>query len=190
MRPKTHPLLFPLLLGTLLAACGSDTGGPPDLMVPEGFDACDVFTFQEARAVAGVPIAGLSSTLDDAVGRSRLECAYNAGTVEQPRLLSLQVRPAPSSKAARRRIESNRGFLRTLSQGEVEDVPGVGDQAIWAGGSAQQLHVRQGAVQLIITIQAGKDPLGSARKVAEEAFAAMEEAARQGKPAQSAALAP
>ena len=185
MRPKIHPTLFPLLLGALLAACSDRPA--PDLMVPEGFDACAVLTFEEARAFAGVPVAGVSSLLDDAVGRSRLECSYNAGTVEHPKLLSLQVRPAPSARAAARRVESNRSFLRTRTKGDVKDVSGIGDKAIWAGGADQQLHVSKGAVQLIVTMQAGKDPLGAARKVAEEAFAAMEEAARQGKPPQTAA---
>ncbi len=179
IRPKIHLPLLPLLLGALLAACGSDAGGTPDLTVPEQFDACAVLTSQEARAIAGVPIAGVSSMLDDAVGRSRLECTYNAGTVEHPKLLSLLVRPSPSARAAGRGIESNRSFLRTRAQDDVKDVSGIGDKAIWAGGTAQQLHVSKGAVQLIVTIQSGKDPLGSARQVAEKAFAAMEGAVRQ-----------
>jgi hypothetical protein len=174
IRPKIRPSLFPLLLGAFLAACGSDAGKTSNLAVPEQFDACAVLTFEEARAFAGVPVAAVSSVLDDAVGRSRLECSYNAGTVEHPRLLSLQVRPAPSARAAERRVESNRSFLRTRAKGDVKDVSGIGDKALWAGGSEQQLHVSKGAVQLIVTIQAGKDPLGAARKVAEKAFAVME----------------
>jgi hypothetical protein len=176
LRPKIHPALFPLLLGALLAACGSEAGKTSDLTVPEQFDACAVLTFEDAHAFAGVPVAGVSSMLDDAVGRSRLECTYNAGTIENPRLLSLLVRPATSARAAARRVESSRSFLRTRAQGDVKEVSGIGDKALWAGGSAQQLHVSKGAVQLIVTMQAGKDPLGAARKVAEKAFAAMETA--------------
>ena len=178
IRPKIHPTLFPLLLGALLAACGSDAEVTSDLTIPEQFDACAVLTFEDARAFAGVPVAAVSSMLDDAVGRSRLECTYNAGTVEHPRLLSLLVRPAPSAQAAKRRVESSRSFLRTRAKGDVKEVPGIGGTALWAGGGEQQLHVSKGAVQLIVTMQAGKDPLGAARQVAEKAFAAMETAPR------------
>ena len=188
MRASIPRLLILLLLASLAGGCGGSGSAAADLKVPEGFNACDILTWQKARAIAGVPIAGLSSTLEDALGPDPLFCSYNAGTVESPRLVSLQVRPAPSARAAERRIESNRSFLRTLSGGEVKDVAGIGEKAIWAGGTANQLHVSHGAVQLIITVQAGKNHLAAAQQIAKETFAAIAKAAQEGKPPQRAAL--
>jgi hypothetical protein len=49
----------------------------------------------------------------------------------------------------------------------------LGDGAFWVGGTLQQLHVRKGAEQLIITSQPGegKDPLSVAKAIAGKALA-------------------
>jgi hypothetical protein len=57
----------------------------------------------------------------------------------------------------------------------LQDVQGVGDAAFWAGGSVKQLHVRKGAVLLVVTLQAAKDPPASAKQVAERTFARMQQ---------------
>lgn len=160
----------PLLLAALLAACGGseDATGPA---IPENLDACAVFLPEQARAMSGSAVAILSSTIEDASEtRYRLQCTYNAGTMENPRLLSLEYRPAPSVRAAESRMKSGRSYLRTLSRSEVQDVPGLGEEAMWAGGSVQQLHVRTGAVQIVVTMQVGQNALGKARQVATRAI--------------------
>jgi hypothetical protein len=170
------------VLTALLAGCGSatDSREANALHAPEKLDACALFPFDEAQALAGTAIAPLSSTYEDAVGRRELkQCAYNAGTIEHPLLVSLEVRPAQSVRAAERRQESSRAFLGTLSKGHVQDVPGVGEAALWAGGGIDQLHCRQGAVQLVVTMQSGQEPLAAAKKVAQRTFARLHEMQQQ-----------
>jgi hypothetical protein len=166
-----------VLLAALLGACnpGSDPREAHAFRAPDKIEACLLFPFEEAQAIAGTSVATISSTYDDAVGRDTKMCAYNAGSIEAPQILSLEVRPAKTVREAERRQESGRSFLGTLSKGQIKDVSGVGDAALWAGGTVNQLHVRKGAVNLVVTIQAGQDPLGGAKLAAERAFARLQQ---------------
>ena len=159
-----------------LLACGpaSDSREAHAFRAPEKVDACALFPPEEAQAVAGAPIAPVSSTLDNAVGRDLKSCAYNAGSIEVPRMVGLEVRPAKTVREAERRQAASRSYLKTLAKGQIQDVQGVGDAGFWAGGPVGQLHVRKGTVDLVVTVQAGKDPLGAAKQVAERAFARMQ----------------
>jgi hypothetical protein len=161
-----------LFLGALAVGCG---GGPDDEPVPAGppLDACALFTFDDARAVAGETIAPMASTFDEARGRNPGECIYNSGTLDQPRILSLLIRPQVSVARAKRLQESSRSSLRAMSRGKLQDVAGLGDGAFWVGGQLQQLHMRQGHRQLIITVQSpdGTDQLPQARQIAAKVLA-------------------
>lgn|GEM_PF-1542998 len=167
------------VLMTLLAGCGAGTD-PREakaFRAPEKVEACTLFPYQEAQVIAGAGVASISSTYDDAVGRDPKNCSYNAGSIEVPQILALEVRPAKTVREAERKQEAVRSYLTTLSKGQVQDVPGVGDAALWAGGTVEQLHARKGAVNLVITIQAGKDPMAAAKQVAQLAFTRMEQQA-------------
>ena len=170
MRPRFLLLLAPLLL----AACG-DSAAPKrgeGKVAASAIDACDLFPDDEAAAIAGGYVSGMSSTLEDAKGRDPLSCAYNAGSTEQPRILSLVVRLHPSPERAGTALNAARGALDKLTHGDLRDVPGLGDGAFWAAGSLMQLHVRQGEKQLLITCQLN-DPAASfagAQKIARAAL--------------------
>ncbi len=148
-------------------ACGSEKPTPP-LKV----DACTLFTDADATAIAGESIAAMSSTLDEARGRDPGQCIYNSGNLEQPRILSLLIRQHRSPTTAKRTLEASRSTFTTMSvtKGHVQDVPGLGDGALWVGGSLQQLHVLRGAVELVITVQSpdGTEQLKPARQIAEK----------------------
>jgi hypothetical protein len=164
-----------LLLAAALAGCGSPSDAPTAQETPEvQIDACQLFTPEDAKAVAGTTVSWLSSTLDDAQGRDPLQCAYNAGTAENPRILSLLVRRFRSPEAAARTQKSSRSALQNLSRGQLRDVPGLGEGAQWVAGRVQQLHVLKGDVQLVITVQGPGDQLPGAREVAATALARLE----------------
>ncbi len=176
MRPRIFLLLAPLLL----AACGGSSGShsgeakstAAEKSAVSSIDACDLFPDDEANAIAGGYVSGMSSTLEDAKGRDPLSCAYNAGSTEQPRILSLVVRLHGTPERAERTLRTTRGALDTLTHGDLKDVPNLGDGAFWAGGSLMQLHVRQGEKQLLITCQLN-DPAASfagAQKIAKAAL--------------------
>lgn len=161
-------LLSTLLLALLIVGCNrssdSDAAAGPALKV----DACQLFTDKDAQAIAGDTLAGMSSTLDEAQGRNPLECIYNSGTLDQPRILSLLIRPHRGASGGKNFLESSRSSLSSMSGGKVQDVPGLGDSALWVGGRLQQLHVATGSLQLIITVHSpdGTDQIPKARQIA------------------------
>jgi hypothetical protein len=161
-------LAAPLLLAALAWGCGGPSEDAKAAAPAAKIDACQLFTYEDAEAVAGDTLASMSSTLDEAVGRSPLQCIYNSGSLDQPRILSLLIREHRSPEAAKRLQESSRSTLSSMSGGKVQDVPGLGDGALWVGGQIQQLHVLAGNRQLIITVQSpdGTDQLPRARDIA------------------------
>jgi hypothetical protein len=176
-----------LLLALALTACGEprQTGGST-LTMPADFDACSVLTYERASAIAGKPVALITSTLDDAQGRSQRYCPYNAGTMEQAQLVALEIRPAPSPIVASTRMESARPYLERLAREKIQPAEGLGEEAYWIGG-LQQIHARTGAVQLVVTVQAGNAPIEDARKLAVDTFAALEKASAEAKKQEAAA---
>jgi len=169
MNPSVRRRLLAVPFLLLAAGC---SGGPDDQPVPAGppLDACALFTFDDARAVAGESIAPMASTFDEAKGRDPGQCIYNSGTIDQPRILSLVIRPFRSVARAKQFQESSRSTLSTISRGKVQDVPSLGDGAYWVGGQLQQLHLRQAHREFVITVQSpdGTDQLARARQIAEK----------------------
>ena len=139
---------------------------------PIKIDACELFPADEASAIAGEQVSWMSSTLEDAVGRDPLNCSYNAGTTENPRILSLIVRPAPSPERAARMHKAARSSFETMVRGEIRDLPNLGESAFWAGGNIQQLRVLSGAHELAVTVNLGadKDGAAAAQKIAAQAL--------------------
>lgn len=176
--PSRRLRLAPCLLAIALAAgCGPSSDSQPaeqaDTPAPAApIDACTLFTGDDAQAIAKEPVGWMSSTLDDERGRDPGQCVYNSGTLDQPRILSLLVRQFPSADSAQRVLGSSRSTLSSMSGGKVQEVPGLGDGALWVGGRIQQLHVIQGPTQLVITVQSpdGTDQLGAARQIADKAL--------------------
>lgn len=153
---STFPALPAILTALLLAACGSGSDEPPEAAIdPATLNACELFTVADALQFNGNrPVAPMSSTFDDAARSGNpLTCSFNTGTADQPRVLGLEVKPARNAGAAARNMESSRTMLTRLSGGEIQEVPGLGDKAMFAGGDLHQLHVLKGNLVLVITAQ-------------------------------------
>jgi hypothetical protein len=181
----TRHLLGASLALLALTACGGGPESGSDLTIPEGFNACSILPQERAQAMAGKPVAGITSTLEDAQGRSPLYCPYNAGTMEHLELIGLELRPAGSPRAASSRMKSARPYLERLSKKTIQEVQGLGDEAYWVPG-LQQLHTRRGPIVIVATIQAGENPLDDARQLTLDTLAVLEKAAAdkgKGKPA-------
>ena len=159
-----------LLAVAIASGCGgsADTNKTGAKAEAPKLDACQLFTYEDTEAIAGESLAAMASTLDEAQGRNPGECIYNAGTIEQPRILSLLIRPHRSPESAKRVLEGGRSTFSAMTGGQVQDVPGLGDGALWVGGRIQQLHVLHGETELVITVQSGdgKDQLENARQLA------------------------
>lgn len=156
------------MVAVALAGCGGEEAeGPPAPPI----DACTLFPRPDAEAAAGLAVNGtLSSTMADVKGPSPLQCTYTTGSLLQPGILSLEVRPARNKKRAARLHESGRDTMETLSHGKLEDVPDLGQAAYWAGGGLMQLHVLDGRNLLIVTVQPGKNQLAAAKQIAAKAI--------------------
>lgn len=161
-------LIAPFLLAALALSCGRSSDSSAGAASAPKVDACELFTDQDAQAIAGEMFAALSSTLDEAKGRNPLECIYNIGSLDQPRILSLLVRPHRGASGAKDFLESSRSTLSSMSGGKVQDLSGLGDGALWVGGRIQQLHVATANLELVITVQSpdGTDQLPRARQIA------------------------
>ena len=160
-------MLLVLTLALLLAACGGSSKAPED--APEGatidpasLNACELFTVQDALQFnGGKAVAPRSSTFDDAArSGSALTCSFNTAvsTPDQPQVLGLEIKPARSAEAAARNLESSRAMLKRLTGGEIQEVPKLGEKALFAGGTLSQLHVLKSNLVLVVTAQTDNQP--------------------------------
>ena len=157
---KTIPVLLSVLL---LSACSRGSDAPEGATIdPASLNACELFTVQDALQFnGGRPVAPRSSTFDDAArSGSSLTCSFNTAvsTPDRPQVLGLEIKPARSPAAAARNLESSRTMLKRLTGGEIQEVPNLGEKAIFAGGTLSQLHVLKGNLVLVITAQTDNQP--------------------------------
>lgn len=138
--------------------------------------ACDLFTGEDAEKVSHESVARMTSTLEDAGKPDLAQCVYNSGTLNEPRILSLQVRTFNDEASAARVEADSRKPLARLAGRPTVLIGGLGDGAVWAGGKVQQLYVRRGPVQLIVTVNSpdGSEQLAEARTIAVQALARLE----------------
>ena len=154
----------PSCCGPTSGSNGSGTVAPP----AKNVDACILFTAADAQAVlAEEEVVEMTSFLTEAK-KDPGQCGYNAGS-DPSKVVRIEVRQGASADAAQGAFDSGRSLLAGSAP---QDVPGLGDGAFWVGGTLQQLHVRKGAAQLIITSQPGegKDPLSVAKAIAGKAL--------------------
>ncbi|HZF08299.1 MAG TPA: hypothetical protein VFE33_05870 [Thermoanaerobaculia bacterium] len=181
MTTSYRQVLPTLALVAMLAGCGPTSGsnGSGTVVPPaKNVDACTLFTAVDAQAVlAEEEVVEMTSFLNEAQKtRDPAQCGYNAGS-DPSKVVRLEVRRAASAESAQGAFDSTRSLLAGSAP---QDVPGLGDGAFWVGGSLDQLHVRKGATQLIITSQTtsqttsqpgeGKDPLAVAKAIAGKAL--------------------
>lgn len=152
----------------LLVACGGRPSAPAP---PVEIDACELLTPREADSAAGESLQPMAGEVDAARGRHDVKCTYATLDVP-PRLVSLEVRRFPTRAAAQGAQASTASYLRSLARGLVEPVAGLGDGAVWAGASVQQLHVLAGRLRLIVTVELGPEAnrQAAARTIAERAL--------------------
>ena len=170
IRPALAPAA--LLLAALLAGCGGD-GADDAARTPAAPPppACTLFTLDDVRAIVG-PQEAISAMSPLLQQQTPGKCNYGIGFETPPPLMSLEVQRLPSAERVARVFESSRSMLERMSRAELEEVPGLGEGAYWAGGEVQQLHVRQGDLRLIVTNQQGPEALRreTAKRIAETAL--------------------
>lgn len=185
MIPLRHTLPTLVFAAALLSACGGgeDQAASGPVFPAETLNACALFTPEDAMGLARKAVSPMASTLDEGTGGNPLVCTYNSGRSDAPRVSGLEIRPARTVKDARRRFDSGRSYLQTLAGKELQTVPGLGDEALWVGGTVQQMHVLKGNLHLVITAETENLPksLYVGKVIAQRALARLDQMAAASK---------
>lgn len=179
MRSRSRTQAAAVLVGLVhlaLAGCTPSQKSESAAQLQAKIMACDLFTGEDAQRVSHENVARMTSTLEDAGKPDPAQCVYNSGTLDRPRILSLQVRTFNDAASAARVEEDSRKPLSRLAGRPTVLIGGLGDGAVWAGGKVQQLYVRRGPVQLVVTVNSpdGSEQLAEARGIAVQALARLE----------------
>jgi hypothetical protein len=156
-------VLFALLLGLALSACGAapsgqaasqaGTSGP----LPK-LDSCELLTQADAEALLGAPVAAPDTNHvesdDPADARAMSQCLYNT-TGSEYKSVSILVRRANTPEESRAGLDQIREH--NALGGTMEPVAGLGDAALWNhGGDDDQLNVTKGQFLVIAGANLGK----------------------------------
>ena len=149
---------LPLALAFLaaLASCAKQTEPAATVAAkPEPIQACKLLPFEEADPGNLDGLIPAKSEIDVTVGEDFAKCMYSTFELP-PRSVAIELRRFASDSKARGAQESTVGYLPRLARADAETVAGVGDEATWAGGVLNQLHVRSGAMRVIVTVEVGE----------------------------------
>jgi hypothetical protein len=118
-------------------------------------DACLLMLRSDVDPHGELGLTKASNLLDDSENPFFAKCSY--GKRRPWTFVSLDVRRALTVESARSIQKASRPFLRRLAREPLVEVPGVGENAVWAGGQLGQLHVHEGDLRFILTIEVGAD---------------------------------
>ena len=155
--PRPSILLLLLLLASS-TSCGRRAAVPTaaDAAPRPTLDACRLLTFSQAEQAAEIQLRGMRTALDMPSGSDFAKCSYGSPS-ELGKTVSIELRRFDSAETAIEVQETSKSRLRSLASGEIEDVPGIGDEAFWGDGRLDQLHVRRGDLRIILTLSMGPD---------------------------------
>jgi hypothetical protein len=129
--------------------------------------ACALLPAAEVTAVIGEPVRdSLALSMPDASGAVTLsQCNY--ATASNAAAASLMLRRSPAGEISTQALRSARETIEQAGV-SVEDVPGLGEGAIWGGN---QLHVITSKGWSIVVSPPASGGLAQARTIAERALA-------------------
>ena len=130
----------------------------------EGFDACNVFTQQDAERALGTKAEPEPVNPKARRPKVVLGCAYHGNKEGKP------VSAAAQFKFARTADEQARAFDEARLQQQTKPMLLSGAEAFWAG-KAGQMHVRKGRTWFTLTVGPAavrERELDSAKRLAEE----------------------
>ncbi|HEX4952400.1 MAG TPA: hypothetical protein VF017_03260 [Thermoanaerobaculia bacterium] len=152
MSYRVRAVAFPLAL--LAGACGSP---PPTSPPPPPVVACQLLLSEDVEQATGQRLYSMSSLAEDELGKDLTKCTYGTPPGDLVRVVALEVRAFGSLEQARDAQHSARRALKRMTAGDLEDVAGLADGALWAGGQVRQLHVLAGRRRLLVTVQVGDE---------------------------------
>jgi hypothetical protein len=168
MRAPFRPFSLAAAVALGVACSRPETAAPRP--APAAIDACSLLTLEEAKAVdREIEIRQVRSAVDIGKGPGDVKCTY--GILEPvPRLIGIEVRRFPSVEWAQSAQREAATVAARLATRAITLLPGVGDEAFWAGGNVQQLHARRGDLRLVVTVELGPHRRGAAVAIAQRAL--------------------
>ncbi len=156
-------LALSLWLALSAGACGGPaaTSPPPPPVV-----ACELLLSEDVEEATGQRLYSMSSLAEDELGKDLTKCTYGTAPGDVVRVVALEVRAFRSLEEARDAQKIARRVLKRMAAGDIEDVPGLADGALWAGDQVRQLHVLAGRRRLLVTVQVGNEKWLKDRAVA------------------------
>jgi len=177
MTARYRLALFLLVALLSLVGCGNsggtDTGiiiNKPRIAQPEtpakAVSACSLLTQEEAAAILGEPV---EKPANSTTGGTVSNCNWMTSSFQ---MIGILVRLASTPEEAETVRNQAHQQSKSLSGVDPEDIPGLGENAYWAGGNINQLNVFKGKYWLIITASKGNgsENLTLAKAVAEKAL--------------------
>jgi hypothetical protein len=159
-RTRSGAALLAALL--LSAACGDRAYLPITGKISErelasrpSIDACLLLLRSDVDPAGELGLTKASNLVDEHEGPFFAKCGY--GRRGPWRYVGVEVRRSLSPESAARIQQQSRPFLRRLAREPLVEVADLGEAAVWAGGKLGQLHVLQGDLRLILTIELGDD---------------------------------
>ena len=146
----------------VLAAFAAVAAVPP-AMAQDAFDACTVFTQEDAEKALGTSAAGEPVNPKARRPKVVLACTYNGAKEGKPVAASAQFRFARSPD------ESARAFEEARLQLQTKPMLISGAEAFWAG-KVGQMHVRKGRTWVTLAVGPAKvneRDIDQAKKLAE-----------------------
>lgn len=146
----------------VLAAFAAVAAVPP-ATAQDAFDACTVFTQEDAQKALGTSAAGEPVNPKARRPKVVLACTYNGSKEGKPVAASAQFRFARSPE------ESVRAFEEARLQLQTKPMLISGAEAFWAG-KVGQMHVRKGRTWITLSVGPAKvneRDIDQAKKLAE-----------------------
>lgn len=168
MRARSVAPLLVILLAALASGACERRQAPaaPDPLAGISLDACTLLTEAEAEQLLDLDLRPMSAALDRQEGIGSAKCSYGRASGGRPDVLSIELRRFRSPAEARI-PDASLALLRTLTRGDMQEIPGLGQQAWWLGRELQQVQAVDRNRRLIVTVELG--PKESHREVATRA---------------------
>jgi hypothetical protein len=165
-----RPSLARLALAPLLVAVACGAPAPP---LPK-VDACVLLPKEDAEAVTGVPmVATFGSARGGGEKTDPGECVYASSGKKNLRRLGLSVQAFESHEEATHIFDLTTAQLPSFAGQAPQEVPGLADRALWAGGQLNKLFILRGRYRLIVGSMATDNDtsLAAAKNAATRALA-------------------
>jgi len=163
------PFVIALLFAVLLSACGApqpqiaidaqsqqseSVQNPIEKAQPapaQGIDACALFTKADAESILGQPVGEPEFPIQGSATFNVTSCKYR---LQNDRFTSasliVTVPVNGNVQSAQTAYNTDKSQVQEMYSVAPVDVPGLGDNAYWAGGSGNHLAILAGNVHLII----------------------------------------